>query len=295
MTTTESTRDAASPDTGADGCYRRLGETTLADGTGAELFEPTDYVGSPWGPNMQHAGPVSGLLARALDRHDPREGTRLSHFSVDLLGAVPISTARVSARVERPGRRIELLSAAYEAQNGNGDWRPVAVARAWRLATSDTADAATLADAPLPAPDPAALQSGEGRPALPQTWPLMGFITAVDWYITDTEITPGRPSIAWLRLDQPLVAGEKTSSFLQLATVADVANGIGARLDPARFSYLNTELSVHLHRVPTGEWFGLEAETTVGTDGIAMSDAVLHDLEGPVGRITQSVLVERRG
>lgn len=74
--------------------------------------------------------------------------------------------------------------------------------------------------------------------------------------------------------------------------IADTANGVGARLDPGVFTFLNCDLIVSLHTPPAGDWFGLAAETSVGPDGIAMSSAVLHDQAGPIGRVSQTVLVE---
>ena len=87
--------------------------------------------------------------------------------------------------------------------------------------------------------------------------------------------------------------GEETSPTSRLMTVADVANGIGARLDPMTHTFMNTDVSVHLQREPEGEWTGIEAETSVGPDGIATSAAVLHGAGAPLGRIAQTTLVQR--
>jgi hypothetical protein len=50
----------------------------------------------------------------------------------------------------------------------------------------------------------------------------------------------------------------------RLMATADSANGIASRLDFTHWLFLNTDLSVHLHRRPTGEWFGVDAETVIG-------------------------------
>ena len=71
--------------------------------------------------------------------------------------------------------------------------------------------------------------------------------------------------------------------------------------DPAGFAqelseylYLNTDLTLQVHGEPVGPWFGMAAETSVGADGVGMADAVLHGADGPIGRVTQNLLVERR-
>lgn len=255
-----------------------------------ETFLATEHTASPWGPGMQHGGPVAGLLTRALERHGARPETRISRVTVDLFGAVPLGELRVRATTLRPGRRIELLGADLEARAGD-EWRVVARAQAWRLATQDTS--AVVSD-PFTHP---ALPSEDVPPSaiLPAAWQAAGFVPTLRWRGADgLRAHRGRPTTAWLNLSLGLVAGEPTSPLTAALTIADVANGIGARLDPSTHTFLNTELTVHLFRPPSGEWFGLEAESAIGPDGVGLSQALLHDAAGPIGRIAQSLLVEAR-
>lgn len=270
---------------GRTGCYRRI---DVDDSTGAETFESTEFSASGWGPNMQHAGPVAGLLTRAME-HRRREGTRISRVGVDLLGAVPVTTVRVRAWTQRPGRRIELLAADMVAEQPDGGWREVATARAWQLATEDTADVAHRADPAVTPPDDE-VQTDIG---LDPSW-RVGFVNALEWHVPDLTRAPGTPTLGWLRLTEPLVLGEEPTSLQRVMTIADVANGVGARLDARMFTFMNTDLSVVLFEQPQGDWVGVQAEMSVGTRGTAMTSAVLHDLSGPVGRLTQNLLVQRR-
>ena len=63
----------------------------------------------------------------------------------------------------------------------------------------------------------------------------------------------------------------------------DAANGVGASLDPREWMFMNTDLVVHLHREPEGEWIGISAKASIGPDGIGMTAAYLYDRRGPVG------------
>ena len=54
---------------------------------------------------------------------------------------------------------------------------------------------------------------------------------------------------------------------------------------------MNTDLVVHMHRMPEGEWIGIRAETNYGPDGIGTTIGTLFDETGAVGAIQQSVLV----
>ena len=274
------------------GCYRLLEVDEGADGDLTETFEPTTFAASGWGPNMQHGGPVGALLTRAMERFS-RPEARISRVSVEILGAVPMSALQVRAWVARPGRRIELLRAEMTAQQPDGGWRPVATALAWQLQTSPTAQAAHLADPPVSVPAPRPNGAALDDSALDDAW-RMGFVTALSWQFDAAAAAAGGPTVAWLRLDQPVVAEEEPTDLQRAVAIADVANGVGARLDARIWTYLNTDLSVYLYEPPTGSWLGLAAETSIGQDGIALSQAVLHTGSGPVGRILQNVLVQRR-
>ncbi|PWQ83694.1 thioesterase family protein, partial [Enterococcus faecium] len=56
-------------------------------------------------------------------------------------GAIPVTTVRVRAWVERPGSRISLMAAEMLVDRPDGTRRAVARVTAWLLAPSDTADA----------------------------------------------------------------------------------------------------------------------------------------------------------
>ena len=66
------------------------------------------------------------------------------------------------------------------------------------------------------------------------------------------------------------------------------------RIDITKWTFLNNDLVVHVHRIPDGEWVGVRAETNYGPDGIGTTVGTLFDETGAVGGIQQSVLVRRR-
>lgn len=78
------------------------------------------------------------------------------------------------------------------------------------------------------------------------------------------------------------------------AAVADCANGLGSKLDITKWTFLNNDLVVHVHRIPAGEWIGIRAETSYGPDGIGITVGTLFDERAAIGAIQQSVLVRRR-
>jgi len=93
---------------------------------------------------------------------------------------------------------------------------------------------------------------------------------------------------------QPLVEGEEPSPLQRVLTVADSGNGVSGALDYRRFLFINTDLSVHLHRMPEGEWVCLEARTFPEPNGVGLADTALYDERGRIGRAAQTLLVRAR-
>jgi acyl-CoA thioesterase len=80
----------------------------------------------------------------------------------------------------------------------------------------------------------------------------------------------------------------------RLFAVADIANGMGSGLSLGDWTFLNTDLTVHIHRVPEGEWIGVQAENHYGRDGVGVSRGTLFDEHGAVAALQQAQLVRRR-
>jgi len=253
------------------------------DGPDGTRYSATFSTTGPWFADVQHVGPPSALLVRALERCAPRPGTQLSRITVEVLGPVPAGEVAVRAEVLRPGRAIELLAAQMHAGG-----RAVLRAQAWRLATGDTAAVAVGAADPLPP-----VSAGTPRPERPEGW-LPGYADAVEWrWLAGWFGDPG-PGRVWGRQRVPLVEGEEPSALQRLAVVADSGNGIASPLDVRHWLFVNTELTLHLHRAPIGEWIGVDAATVVGPTGLGTASASLFDEAGHTGRSAQGLVVRRR-
>jgi hypothetical protein len=242
-------------------------------------FIPSELTRGPWDPGAQHAGPPSALIGRALERCQPREGMRFGRIAIDILGPVPLAPLTVDARVVRPGRSVELLSASLSGPDGE-----LMRASAWRVAAGN--ERLTDDEASLPGPE-----QGSDRDFFP-TGEEFGYHTAMEYrFIKGAFLVPG-PATVWMRQRGPLVAGEEPSPLERLLVVADVGNGISAVLDWREFLFINTELTVHLLRPPEGEWIGVDAVTRL--DGIGLAESVLYDERGRIGRGAQTLLVRQR-
>jgi Thioesterase-like superfamily len=227
---------------------------------------------------------VASLLVRAFERCAPRNGARLSRVVVDLLGAVPADgELRVRSHVVRPGRQIELLGAEMLAPGPGGVDRIVARASGWRMSTTDTSDIARAPTLPL-----RPLADVKSRVST-KNWDL-NHVHSIDWRWLTEPLADG-PGEAWLKPTVELVKGESMSPLQRLFAVADDANGVGAKLDIRTWTFMNTDLVVHVHRIPEGDWIGIRAEANYGADGIRTTVGTLFDETGAVGAIQQSLLV----
>jgi Acyl-CoA thioesterase C-terminal domain/Acyl-CoA thioesterase N-terminal domain len=251
-------------------------------------FVSSELTRGPWDPDSQHAGPPAALIGRELERCKSPTGQghwQLGRITYEILRSVPIARLRVTAEVVRPGKSVELLSATLADDEG-----PVITASAWRIARRSVALPADSAVSAEPPPGPSA---GAARPFF-ETGHEVGYHSAMEYrFIEGGFLDPG-PATVWMRMGVSLVDGEQPTALQRVLAAADSGNGVSATLDWTRFLFINVDLSVHLHRMPAGEWVCLEALTTPEPSGVGLADTALRDERGPIGRALQTLLVRER-
>ncbi|WP_433600945.1 thioesterase family protein [Nocardia sp. CA-135953] len=248
-------------------------------------FVSTELTRGPWSPDAQHAGPPSALLGHAIERCEPRAGFQVGRVAVEILGPVPLEPLTVQTRVARPGRSVELIEATLSTDRG-----PVMRANAWRF---------KLAEPELELPEqflPTGARPGPDQAVpshFPSTQPI-GFHTGIDYrFVSGSFADPG-PAICWIRLKYPIVAGTTPSPLERTLAAADSGNGVSRVLDWNRYLFINTDLTVTLHRQPVGEWVCLDAATYPQPHGIGLAESALFDEKGPLGRSTQTLFLGPR-
>ena len=247
---------------------------------GEGRFRSTRATVGPWAPHLQHAGPPSALLAHVLERLDPRPGARVARLSVEILGPVPVAEMRVTAAVERPGKRVQLLSARAEAGG-----RETLRALAWQVLAEPgrSPECGPREEAPpFPPEQPQRFFPGQGS---------FPYGEALEWRFTEGGFDRPGPATVWSRCRIPLVAGEPLSGLTRLVTMVDSANGVSWELPLGRYTFVPVDLNVVLRREPQGEWVGMTARTTVEADGVGMVETVLFDATGTVGRSLHTLFV----
>jgi hypothetical protein len=245
---------------------------------------PSVLTRGPWDSDSQHAGPPAALLGHVMEGHEASSEMRIGRVTYEILRPVPIAPLRVEARVERDGRRVQMLSASLFAGDDE-----VMRALAWRLRE----EAVDIPDGLVPGPPPHGPADGEPGDFFP-TGSEVGYHSAVEYrFVTGSFVKPG-PATVWMRSRIPVIAGEEISPLGRVLIVADSGNGVSAALDWRRFLFINVDLTVHLHRMPAGEWVCLDAVTIPQSDGVGLADTELFDERGPIGRAAQTLLVASR-
>jgi len=249
-----------------------------------DVFLATPSTVGPWDPGAQHGGPPAALITRAIERLPSSVAgpSQLARLTVEILGPVAIGEMRVTASVVRPGRAVELIEAELAA-----DGRVALRARAWRIRTMGIA----LPElGPISVPPPVPDQPSTFRnPA----W-HRGYLATVDFRFVDGHVERPGPADTWTRLRVPVVEGEEPSATQRLVAVSDSASGVSGLLPFDHWLFINIDLTLHLHRLPEGEWIYMSARSTLDPDGVGLAESELFDLHGHVGRGAQALLVGPR-
>ena len=253
-----------------------------------DAYVATEATRGPWDPGAQHAGPPAALIGREVERlgaghmgDEDGPPAQIGRITYEILRPVPIARLRVGAEIVRPGRRVEMFTATLTDDGGEVLVR----AQGWRL-RSERVDFRTPGGFPEPPPGP--------EQAEPGGFPDVGYHIAMDYRFVDGAFVELGPATVWMRMGLPLLPGEQPTPLQRVLIAADSGNGVSVALDWSRYLFINVDLSVHLHRLPEGEWVCLDAVTLPEPDGIGMADTRLFDERGAIGRAVQTLLVAER-
>jgi hypothetical protein len=253
-----------------------------------ELFVPSEHARGPWDPEALHGGAPAALITEAFRSLQPGAELPIARLAFELLRPVPLAPLALSVEIVRAGRRVQELAAQLHAGEQ-------LICRASALRVQPVPEDLPLRpasgeqEAPMPGPE----QGTPVRFALDDPSRTSFASSAMEMRWLDDPWGPG-PGRVWMRLRHPLLPGEEPSPLARLAATADFGNGVSAELSFERFLFINADLSIHLQREPRGEWIGLDARTLLQGGGTGLAESVLHDLQGPLGRAFQTLIVQPR-
>jgi acyl-coenzyme A thioesterase PaaI-like protein len=252
-----------------------------------DRFVPTPLTTGPWDPGAQHGGAPAGLLTMALERVEAPGPMQVARLTFELMRPVPLAPLRVSTRVLRPGRKVQLA----EASLLTGDGTEVVRATALRIRTeAHPVPPEARPDDPVP--------EGPERghvlefPSSRHEGPSFHAVACDIRFVAGGFDRPG-PATGWIHLTVPVVAGEETTPMMRLAAASDFGNGLSWSLPRDRWLFINPDLTIHVTRPPEDEWICLRSVTRPGDGGVGLAESAVYDRSGRIGRAVQSLLLDQ--
>ncbi len=243
-------------------------------------FVGNDAARGPWSEHACHAGPVTGVIAGALEALLPHK--QLTRMTVRYLRPVPIAGFTVSASTS-----FERRVASYTAASLVGsDGKVCAEAEGLHLATTSLDDLPT-ANLPGPSIDEAVSGAFPVKDALHDK-PFFGSEVEIA-YPPEEDNSPG-PTTIWMRTPA-IVEGETPSPFQSLCPLADCANGISRNSEFRDVSCVNPDLTIAIHRLPVSGWLASRSVSFWEPTGIGSTNAILFDERGAIGSALQTLVL----
>jgi hypothetical protein len=238
----------------------------------------------PWSVDHCHAGPVAGLIARALEHALPEKV--LTRMTLDLVRPIPMSGFQITTDVNRDGRTLGQARVKLSDTDGNicvtgssmhlvrGDFTYMPTALVTSLRRADAAAGPT----PL-------ARGKHGEPS------FSDFIdVAYPDGVPDKPTNSTGPTKLWMKTP-PLLADETLSTAQRLCPLADCGNGISRNAGFYDITFMNTDLTIHFHRETDADWFLSDCISHWQRTGIGLAQAVLSDDDGPVATALQTILL----
>jgi hypothetical protein len=263
------------PEQAVDALFLRRGGT----------FVPTVAALGPWNSQSLHGGAVAALLAGRLTT----PGRTLARLTVDLLGPVPLAPLELSVSESSGGFRVQRQEAALSC-----DGRIVALGRSLtvRRVTLELPPASLEHPTPFDPRAAPVLDRPRSEAADAVGWPYFDSLAAAVKVVRPPD-GPGWQQ--WVRLLLPVVEGTEVSGVETAVVAADYAQlAAGGRLPYRDWTFLNSELTIHLSREPTGPWVGIHCDAVVQPTGVGFNVGELYDSLGRLARSASTIVVEQR-
>lgn len=241
----------------------------------ARGFEPLPFAASAWSPTMINGPAVCGLMARALEQQHCSPGFMPARLTVDLFRPTLAKPLTVVTEQVREGRRIRVADAAL-IQDG------VDVARATvvflKRSVQPPGQLWTRSEVPQPPSVPVATEP---------TRPLWGS-DAEGWSGEIREHQNDSRKRMW-QVPLCVVEGETPSPFVGAVVIGE-ATSLMTNWGSAGVGFINTDMTLALARQPEGAEVGVEADSHISADGVAVGSATLFDRTGTFGTCVVTAL-----
>ena len=279
---------------------QRPGHFYEIDGNGdGERFIPTSAARGYWQKGTLSGSAAASLLGYVIERDFLGADWIPVRLSIDMVRMPPDAPLSVETQVLHESGRLRLVEAQLVA-----DGRVVTRAQCQIVKAGRQPDNPVWQSPAWPAPHPDTLESMAhfGR------WDMRPVPAGHDRFARvapKVEVAAeGNPAVlghlapvatrqTWLKTAIEVVGGHAPSPFLMLVITGDFASPL-AHSSEFGIDFVNTDFTIHLHRLPQGEWIGYELTGHNSAQGVAIGQAAIHDVSGPLGVIVVSAIANSR-
>ena len=264
-----------------------------------DRFVPTRLARGYWQKGTLSGMAAASLLGRAIARRAIEPGWVPVRLSVDMLRMPPDAPLTVAVDLLHDSRRLRLV----EARVLDGD-TVVTRALCQIVRTGSQPEGQVWQSPPWPAPHPDSLPAGIqwarwDLRAVPGDDPrFVRHAPAGDAPVTGNPpvlgpLAPVGARQAWIGPRIAIVANEPVSPWEALVLTADFASPLTHSSEHG-IDFVNTDFTVHVHRLPEGGWIGFEMVGHSSSAGVAVGHAAIHDVTGPLGSVVVSAIANSR-
>lgn len=251
----------------------------IADGA----LAPRPHAHSPWSTDMLHGRLLAGIAAREIEQRSGDAEMQVARLTVDLFRSPPMSPVAVQSRVLRDGRRVRVVEVVCSC-----DGVEMSHTTALLLRRADQPGGEVWSPPPWDVPHPDDVPAPELPPGSPPRSRMQSDMRPIGGRGFGTV---GRKQV-WLRDSVPLVDGEELSPLVRAALASDFASPL-SHSGAAGLQFINADITLHLARLPRGEWIGFDVTAHISDAGVAIGQCALYDTEGPIGLSAASAVSNR--
>ena len=238
-------------------------------------YRPNPICRGPWDPTSLNGRVVAGLLGCVAEVRHGGEGWIPARMTVDMYRLPGFDPVTAETRVIREGRRIKVIDAEFISA-GKSQARGVFQF----LKLGENSPGEVWVPEPWDAPGPDEVPPPEDTRH--RMWAMRPISGAMG--------TSG-PRRTWMKEVREMVEGTPVSPFARVAAACDFASPF-ANSGSEGLGYINTDITLSLHRLPRSEWLGFESHYHGADAGVAVGQCRLYDEEGAIGVATCLALAQ---
>lgn len=241
------------------------------------VYLPQPCARGPWDPKSLHGRVIVGLLGHALEQAYGGADFVPARLTVDMYRLPSFDPIEVKTQLIREGGRLRVAEAEFISGGGS-----MAKASCQFLKITEAPDGEVWGPPNWEVPWPEEIDP----PPLPHN-PI-----ARVWAMRPISGRFGEAATVrrtWVKNIRDMVQGFALTPFERAAVASDFASPL-AHSGSAGLSYINSDVTLYLHRAPIGEWIGFEKTDHQSARGVAVGECRLYDTDGPIGLVACAAL-----